>query len=110
MAQQHLRNVLAYLDVPTLGQPEAYIHAKEGLFDESGNIGVGSMKFLQKWMDHYVAWVKKQRFLKSCFKPAGERLHFKLPDGAFFDEERGARGTGLTQLARRWWMTTIPFA
>ena len=59
MAQQHLRNVLAYLDVPTLGQPEAYIQAKEGLFDEAGNIGSGSMKFLQKWMDQYVAWVKK---------------------------------------------------
>lgn len=59
MAQQHLRNVLAYLDVPTLGQPEAYIQAKEGLFDEAGNIGAGSIKFLQKWMDHYVAWVKK---------------------------------------------------
>jgi chromate reductase, NAD(P)H dehydrogenase (quinone) len=57
-AQQHLRNVLAYLDVRTLGQPEAYIHAKEGLFDEAGNIGAGSIKFLQKWMDHYVAWVK----------------------------------------------------
>jgi chromate reductase len=25
MAQQHLRNILAYLDVPTLGQPEAFI-------------------------------------------------------------------------------------
>ena len=36
MAQQHLRNVLAYLDVPTLGQPEAFIHVKEGLFDEAG--------------------------------------------------------------------------
>ena len=59
MAQQHLRNVLAYLDVPTLGQPEAYIQAKEGLFDEAGNIGAGSIKFLQKWMDRYVAWVKK---------------------------------------------------
>lgn len=58
MSQQHLRNVLAYLDVQTLGQPEAYIHAKEGLFDEAGNIGAGSIKFLQKWMDHYVAWVK----------------------------------------------------
>ena len=28
-AQQHLRNVLAYLDVPTLGQPEAFIRANE---------------------------------------------------------------------------------
>jgi chromate reductase len=57
MAQQHLRNVLAYLDVPTLGQPEAFIQAKEGLFDESGDIGPASRKFLQGWMDKFVAWV-----------------------------------------------------
>jgi chromate reductase len=59
MAQQHLRNVLAYLDVPTLGQPEAFIQAKDNLFDESGNIGPDSQKFLQGWMDLYVAWIKK---------------------------------------------------
>ncbi len=59
LAQQHLRNVLAYLDVPVLGQPEAFIHAKEGLFDESGNIGADSKQFLQNWMDRYVTWVKK---------------------------------------------------
>lgn len=59
LAQQHLRNILAYLDVPTLGQPEAFIQAKEGLFDQAGNIGADSKKFLQGWMDHYVAWVKK---------------------------------------------------
>jgi chromate reductase len=59
MAQQHLRNILAYLDVPTLGQPEAFIQAKEGLFDTAGNIGADSRQFLQGWMDHYVAWVKR---------------------------------------------------
>lgn len=59
VAQQHLRNVLAYLDVPTLGQPEAFIHATVGLFDQAGNIGGDSRKFLQDWMDRYVAWVKK---------------------------------------------------
>lgn len=59
VAQQHLRTVLAYLDVPTLGQPETFIHAKEGLFDPSGNINADSRKFLQDWMDRYVAWVKK---------------------------------------------------
>lgn len=59
VAQQHLRNVLAYLDVPTLGQPEAFIHAKAGLFDEAGDIGPDSRKFLQAWMDQYVDWVKK---------------------------------------------------
>ena len=58
MAQQHLRNILAYLDVPTLGQPEAFVHAKEGLFDADGSIGANSKQFLQAWMDRYVAWVK----------------------------------------------------
>src|SRR5688572_7123890 len=58
VAQQHLRNVLAYLDVPTLGQPECFIQAKERLFDAAGNIGADSRKFLQGWMDLYVAWVK----------------------------------------------------
>lgn len=59
MAQQHLRNVLAYLNVPTLGQPEAFIQAKDGLFDEAGNIGPGSIQFLQSWMDQYVNWIKQ---------------------------------------------------
>lgn len=60
MAQQHLRNILAYLDVPTLGQPEAFIQAKDGLFDDTGEIGAGSRKFLQDWIDRYVAWIKRQ--------------------------------------------------
>ena len=59
MAQQHLRNVLAYLDVPTLAQPEAFIQVEEGLFDEAGNIGPDSREFLRNWMDRYIAWVKK---------------------------------------------------
>lgn len=58
MAQQHLRNVLAYLDMPTMGQPEGFIHAKEGLFDADGNVGEGSKKFLQTWVDAYAAWIK----------------------------------------------------
>src|SRR6188508_3472594 len=58
IAQQHLRNSLAYLDMPTLGQPEIFIQVKEGLFDDSGSIGSDSRKFLQNWMDRYVAWVK----------------------------------------------------
>jgi chromate reductase, NAD(P)H dehydrogenase (quinone) len=59
LCQQHLRNVLAYLDVPVLCQPEAYLRVKEGLFDEEGNIGPASRDFLQGWMDRYVEWVKK---------------------------------------------------
>jgi chromate reductase len=60
VAQQHLRTILAYLDVPTLGQPEAFIHVKEGMFDTTDNISnVDTKKFLQAWMDRYVAWIKK---------------------------------------------------
>ena len=59
LAQQHLRNVLAYLDMPTLGQPEAFVHAKDGLFNADGSIGDASKAFLQAWMDRYVAWVKR---------------------------------------------------
>ncbi len=59
VAQQHLRAILAYLDVPTLGQPEAFIQAKDGLFDESGSIGPASKAFLQTWMDRFTAWVKQ---------------------------------------------------
>jgi chromate reductase len=58
LAQQHLRNVLAYLDMPTLGGPEVFIQAKDGLFDDAGNIGPGSQAFLQGWMDKFTGWVK----------------------------------------------------
>ena len=59
LSQQHLRNVLAYLDIPTLGQPEAFVQAKDGLFEADGSIGEASRAFLQAWMDKYVAWVRQ---------------------------------------------------
>ena len=61
VAQQHLRPILAYLDVPTLGQPEAFLQAKEGLFGADGQIAnADSKKFLQGWVDKYAAWIKAQ--------------------------------------------------
>jgi chromate reductase len=60
VAQQHLRTILAYLDMPTLGQPEAYLQVKDGFFDDAGNVaGADTKKFLHGWMDKYVAWVKR---------------------------------------------------
>jgi len=60
IAQQQLRTVLAYLDVHTMGQPEAFIHVKEGFFDEAGNVAnPDTRKFLQGWVDRYVDWVKQ---------------------------------------------------
>ena len=59
VAQQHLRTILACLDVPILGLPEAFVHVKDGLFDPSGKFGADNQNFFQTWMDHYVAWIKK---------------------------------------------------
>ena len=59
LAQQHLRNVLAYLDMPTLGQPEAFLQNKPGLFAEDGSIGPDSREFVQKWVDRYCEFVQR---------------------------------------------------
>lgn len=60
MAQQHLRNVLLYLDVALMGQPEVYMQFRDGLIDDEGTIGSpDTQKFLQGFVDRYVAWVAK---------------------------------------------------
>ena len=59
LAQQHLRNVLAYLDVAVMGQPEAFLHAKDGFFAGDGSIGEASREFVHGWMDKYVAFVRR---------------------------------------------------
>lgn len=60
VAQQHLRNSLAYLNVPTLGQPEVFLKVDDAFFDPQGNVAdAGTKKILQGWMDRFVAWVKK---------------------------------------------------
>jgi chromate reductase len=58
LAQQHLRSILGYLDMPVLGQPEVYLQATDTLFDADGNIGAGSKGFLQSWMDAFAGWVR----------------------------------------------------
>ena len=58
LAQQHLRAILAYLDVPTLGQPEVFLQQTDELFDATGNIAPASRSFLQGWMDRYAEWVR----------------------------------------------------
>jgi chromate reductase len=60
MAQQHLRNTLAYLDMPALGQPEIFLQVKEDTFGGDGGIGNADTRaYLQSWVDAYVEWVKK---------------------------------------------------
>lgn len=59
LAQQHLRNVLAFLDAPTMGQPEAFIPVREGFFNAEGGIASDDTRqFLQTWIGRYAAWVR----------------------------------------------------
>jgi chromate reductase len=82
MAQQHLRNMLAYLDMPTLGQPEVFIHVKDGFFGENGEIASpDSRKFLQGWMDAYVAWVKAFPSVAPTGSDASEEQSVSVPTG-----------------------------
>lgn len=60
MAQQHLRNILAAEGVNVLTTPEVFLQFKEGLIDEQFNItNEDTRKFLQGWLDRYVAWVTR---------------------------------------------------
>lgn len=60
VAQQHLRNTLAYLNMPTLGQPEVFLKVDDSFFDQSGAIvNAESRKFVQGWMDKFVAWADR---------------------------------------------------
>ncbi|RZJ97468.1 MAG: NADPH-dependent oxidoreductase [Novosphingobium sp.] len=61
LAQQHLRNVIAYLDMPTLNAPEVYIQMTEALITPEGTIGPKSAEFLDSWMQAFVAWVERHR-------------------------------------------------
>lgn len=61
LAQQHLRNVLAYLNMPTLGQPEMFLQAKDGFFNADGSVGEQSHAFLQKFVELFAGWVAQHK-------------------------------------------------
>lgn len=61
LAQQHLRNVLAYLNMPTLAQPEMFLQFKEGFFDADGSVGERSSAFVQKFIDQFVVWIRQHK-------------------------------------------------
>ncbi len=60
LAQQHLRNICVFLDVPMLQQPEAFVRYKEGLIAEDGSVTDEDVrKFLRNFIDRYIAWVTR---------------------------------------------------
>jgi chromate reductase len=60
LAQQHLRNVLSYLDVSLLSQPEMYVKHDATRIDAQGNIvSDDTRKFLQSFVDRFATWVRQ---------------------------------------------------
>ena len=58
MAQQHLRNVLVFVNLAVMAQPEAFLQYKEGLIEADGSVtNEGTRKFLQGFVDSFLAWV-----------------------------------------------------
>ncbi|MDX3907842.1 MAG: NADPH-dependent FMN reductase [Pigmentiphaga sp.] len=59
LAQEHLRMVLSALDIPVLPQPSIFVQYSAGLIDDQGKItNETSAKFIQGFVDRYVAWVE----------------------------------------------------
>lgn len=59
-ANHHLRQVLTFLNVPTLAQPEAYIGAYHTLIDENGALSNEATKeFMNDFLAAFTAWVEK---------------------------------------------------
>lgn len=60
LAQGHLRNVLGYLDMPMMGQPEVYLQHRDGMFGADGQVAQeDTRQFLQKFVDRFTAWVRE---------------------------------------------------
>lgn len=61
LAQQHLRNVLSVLDMPTMSQPEAYVRWDEGLLvqvEENDEVlREDSAAFLRNWLARFLEFV-----------------------------------------------------
>jgi chromate reductase len=59
LANQHLRQSLVFLNMPTLQQPEAYLGGAGSFFDAKGEIQAeGTRKFLTTFIKAYAAWVE----------------------------------------------------
>lgn len=57
-ANHHLRQSLAFINVPTMAQPEAYLGGAANLFDDNGELSNDSTKgFLKKFMEAFEKWV-----------------------------------------------------
>src|SRR5262249_20136517 len=58
-ANHHLRQMMVFLNVPMLQQPEAYIGGAANLFDDKGNVtNPTTREFLGKFMQAFATWIE----------------------------------------------------
>ena len=58
-ANHHLRQMLVFLNVPAMQQPEAYIGGANKLFDASGNLTNDSTReFLKTFIESFGKWIE----------------------------------------------------
>jgi chromate reductase len=59
-AQQHLRNILSPQQMVVMGQPELYLHWKEGMIDsEAQVVDEAVKKRVEAFLERYVMWVER---------------------------------------------------
>ena len=59
-AQQHLRNILSPQQMIMMGQPEVYLHWKEGLIDADARVTDEAVKTrLNLFLDRFVLWMER---------------------------------------------------
>jgi chromate reductase len=59
-ANHHLRQMMVFLNVPMLQQPEAYVGGAANLFDDKGNLAnAGTREFAGKFMQAFAAWIER---------------------------------------------------
>ncbi|RYY67577.1 MAG: NADPH-dependent oxidoreductase [Chitinophagaceae bacterium] len=57
-ANQHLRQSLVFINVPTMQRPEAYVGGASKLFDESGTLtNESTREYMKKFMEAFAGWV-----------------------------------------------------
>jgi chromate reductase len=59
-AQQHLRNILSPQQMILMGQPEVYLHHKEGMFGAAGGVADEAVrKRLETFLERFAGWVER---------------------------------------------------
>ncbi|MEP7067108.1 MAG: NADPH-dependent FMN reductase [Gemmatimonadota bacterium] len=59
-AQQHLRNILSPQQVVIMGQPELYLHWKEGMIDSEGQVADEAVKKrLELFVERFASWMER---------------------------------------------------